>query len=120
MKGLSENIRVLSTIGRFLEHSRIFYFGRGESDPLNGKFFIGSSDWMFRNLNNRIETVVPIEEIVLKTQIWHIMQVMLNDRQQTWELNSEGNYSLPKFEKGDHRDVHGTLIKYYSERRSEN
>ena len=59
--GLSDNIRVISVIGRFLEHSRIFYFRNGADDPVDGEFYIGSADWMYRNLLARVEAVVPIE-----------------------------------------------------------
>jgi len=90
--GLSENIRVTSIIGRFLEHSRIFYFRNGQKDPLNGEFFIGSADWMYRNLQSRVEAVVPIEERVLKEKIWEVFQVMLNDQRQVWEMRSDGTY----------------------------
>ena len=62
IKGLSENIRVLSVIGRFLEHSRIFYFAAGSEDSQAGEFFIGSADWMYRNLQARVEVVTPIED----------------------------------------------------------
>ena len=57
--GLSENIRVISVIGRFLEHSRIFYFRNGAADPVDGEFYIGSADWMYRNLHARVEADRP-------------------------------------------------------------
>ncbi len=56
--GMSENIRVTSIIGRFLEHSRLFYFRNGAKDPIDGEFFIGSADWMYRNLHARVEAIV--------------------------------------------------------------
>src|SRR5262249_46067726 len=58
--GLTENVRIRSIIGRFLEHSRIFYFAAGSDDPLEGEFFIGSADWMHRNLSERVEAMVPV------------------------------------------------------------
>ena len=58
--GRTENIRIRSIIGRFLEHSRIFYFANGKEDPADGEYFIGSADWMFRNLSKRIEVVTPV------------------------------------------------------------
>ena len=58
--GRTENIRIRSIIGRFLEHSRIFYFANGKEDPAEGEYFIGSADWMFRNLSKRIEVVTPV------------------------------------------------------------
>ena len=62
--GHTENIRIRSIIGRFLEHSRIFYFANGKQDPVEGEFFIGSADWMFRNLSKRIEVVTPVRATV--------------------------------------------------------
>ncbi|HVK62606.1 MAG TPA: polyphosphate kinase 1, partial [Bdellovibrionales bacterium] len=90
--GLSENIRVISVIGRFLEHSRIFFFLNGGKDHLDGEFYIGSADWMYRNLHARIETVVPIEERGLKKRLWEIFDIMLKDRRQAWEMESDGSY----------------------------
>ena len=58
--GLTENIRIRSIIGRFLEHSRIFHFAAGSDDPLDGEFLIGSADWMHRNLSDRVEAAAPI------------------------------------------------------------
>ena len=90
--GLSDNIRVISVIGRFLEHSRIFFFQNGEVDPLNGEFFIGSADWMYRNLLARVETIAPIEDRKLRERIWEIFELMLNDRRQSWDMQSDGTY----------------------------
>jgi polyphosphate kinase len=90
--GLSENIRVSSVIGRFLEHSRIYYFRNGAEDPVDGEFYIGSADWMYRNLLARVETVVPIERRVLKEKCWVILQTLLNDHRQAWDLQPDGNY----------------------------
>jgi polyphosphate kinase len=90
--GLSENIRVSSVIGRFLEHSRIYYFRNGAADPLDGEFYIGSADWMYRNLLARVETIVPIEKRALKEKCWIILQTLLNDHRQAWDLQSDGTY----------------------------
>ena len=90
--GHSENIRVLSVIGRFLEHSRIYYFRNGVADPLQGEFFIGSADWMYRNLSNRVEAIVPIEEPAQREKVWEVLQVMLEDRRQVWEGQADGTY----------------------------
>ncbi len=115
--GLSENIRVFSVVGRFLEHSRIYYFKRGSKDPIDGKFMIGSADWMYRNLNNRIEAVVPIDEAACKQYLWQVLQMILNDRVQTWELEPNGEYTLRKPETSGERGVqeelgrlHGSLV----------
>ncbi|OUC08455.1 polyphosphate kinase, partial [Litorilinea aerophila] len=88
LPGISENIRVISIIGRFLEHSRIWYFENGGAP----RYFIGSADWMRRNLSNRVEAVVPIEDPYLQEQLYHILQTSLNDHRQGWELLPDGRY----------------------------
>ena len=92
--GLSDNIRVISVIGRFLEHSRIFYFASGSAatSPLDGSLFIGSADWMYRNLSSRVEAVVPIENRLLKEKCWEILGTMLADQRQAWDMQSDGTY----------------------------
>jgi polyphosphate kinase len=94
VKGLSDNIRVTSTIGRFLEHSRIFWFGNGKADPLDGDFYIGSADWMYRNLNTRVECATPIELRSHRERLWHILQLHLTDRRQRWTMKQDGSYEL--------------------------
>jgi len=96
VKGLSEKVKVISTIGRFLEHSRIFYFRNGAADPIDGEFFIGSADWMYRNLHARVECVVPILDRALKEKIWEALQAHLKDHRQTWDMNADGNYTQRK------------------------
>jgi polyphosphate kinase len=90
--GMSENIRVSSVIGRFLEHSRIYYFRNGADDPIDGQFFIGSADWMYRNLLARVETVVPIENRALREKLWTVLQTLQNDHRQAWDLQPDGSY----------------------------
>jgi len=90
--GLSEKIRVISIIGRFLEHSRIYYFRAKAADPIDGEFYIGSADWMHRNLHTRVETLVPVVDRVLKEKLWDILQTMLNDKRQAWDMLSNGEY----------------------------
>jgi polyphosphate kinase len=92
VKGLSDNIRVVSVIGRFLEHSRIFYFRNAAEQPTAGEFYIGSADWMYRNLLGRVEAIVPIENPALRLRLWDILQLMLNDQRQTWDLHPDGSY----------------------------
>ena len=87
-KNLSENITVISIIGHFLEHSRIFWFyncGKTEA-------YIGSADWMRRNLDRRIEAVTPIEDNKLKEQLHNLLLTYLNDNCCAWEMDNKGNY----------------------------
>jgi polyphosphate kinase len=90
--GFTENVRVRSIIGRFLEHSRIFYFANGSSDPFAGDYFIGSADWMFRNLSGRVEAATPVEERSHRERLWEILDVSLRDERQAWDLQSDGTY----------------------------
>jgi len=90
--GLSENIRVISVIGRFLEHSRIFYFRGGAKHPLDGNFYIGSADWMYRNLAARVEAVVPVENRLLRDRLWEILNIHLEDQRQAWDMQPSGEY----------------------------
>ncbi len=91
--GRTENIRVRSIIGRFLEHSRIFHFANGSEKPVDGEFFIGSADWMSRNLSKRIEVVTPIRAAAGKEKLWEILDICLRDRRQAWTLDAEGRYT---------------------------
>jgi polyphosphate kinase len=91
--GRTENIRVRSIIGRFLEHSRIFHFAAGFDDPMQGEFFIGSADWMFRNLSKRVEVVTPVLTREWKEKLWKILDICLRDRRQAWVLGNDGSYS---------------------------
>jgi polyphosphate kinase len=93
LAGCTEGIRVRSIVGRFLEHSRIFHFAAGQDDPLQGEFFIGSADWMDRNLSKRVEVVTPIFAEEPKKKLWEILDICLRDRRQAWVLNEEGTYS---------------------------
>jgi len=87
--GLSENIEVISVIGHFLEHSRIFWFYNNNKTEA----YIGSADWMRRNLDRRIEAIAPIEDQRLKKQLYDLLLIYLNDSYFAWEMNSDGNYS---------------------------
>ena len=87
--GLSENIRVYSILGRFLEHSRIFWF---QNDGA-AEFYIGSADWMYRNLDYRVEAITPVEDPALKERLREILDIMLNDRGHAWELVPDGTWT---------------------------
>ncbi|MFZ4713449.1 MAG: polyphosphate kinase 1 [Bacteriovoracaceae bacterium] len=94
--GLSENIQVISIIGRFLEHSRIFFFKNGSERNEDGEFYFGSADWMFRNLNNRVEVVTPVFSPELKKKCWHYLETMMKDERQAWDMKSDGSYKQRK------------------------
>jgi polyphosphate kinase len=91
--GRTENIRVRSIIGRFLEHSRIFHFANGHQSPIEGEFFIGSADWMSRNLSKRIEVAAPVLAEGPRTRLWEILDICLRDGRQAWILGSNGAYT---------------------------
>lgn len=89
--GVSDNIRVVSIIGRYLEHHRVYRFHNG-GDPL---FYFGSSDWMTRNLLRRVEVVVPIEDTQLQKQIQDMLEAALHDKFSAWELGADGRWRKP-------------------------
>ncbi len=92
--GLSERIRVRSIVGRYLEHSRIFCFGNGHG-PGNAAWYIGSADWMPRNLDRRVEALAPIDTPSLQQRLMEILQVNLADDTLAWSLGPEGDWTLP-------------------------
>jgi polyphosphate kinase len=89
LPGISENIRVSSIVGRFLEHDRIFWFG-GNGEP---KVFIGSADWRRRNLEERVEAVVEITEPALRHRLTQTLELALADNRLAWDLDGDGNYT---------------------------
>ena len=88
LEGISDNIKVISIIGRFLEHSRIFYFYNGGQEEV----YIGSADWMSRNLNRRVEAVTPIKDPDIAKELQEILGIMLSDNRKAWDLQSDGQY----------------------------
>ncbi|MEF8851861.1 MAG: polyphosphate kinase 1 [Haloarculaceae archaeon] len=105
LAGISENVRVHSVVGRFLEHSRIFYFENGArvgststqaaDEPEDGygpEYYIGSADWMTRNLDYRVEAVAPIEDPALRRQLKFNLELLLHDNRRRWRMNPDGSY----------------------------
>ncbi|HEY5446340.1 MAG TPA: hypothetical protein VIJ87_18095, partial [Pyrinomonadaceae bacterium] len=96
----SKNIRVRSIVGRFLEHSRLFYFGNNGKDEM----FIGSADWMFRNLSRRVEVLVPIKDVRIKQFLKDsVLASYLKDNVNARELQSDGSYLRVKPSEGEKR-----------------
>ena len=112
--GVTENMRVRSVVGRFLEHSRIFHFAAGSDDPLEGEFLIGSADWMHRNLSGRVEAVVPIRQRLLRARLWEILETCLADRRNAWQMQADGTYVqlFPDGEDGTGSEgTHATMMR---------
>ena len=87
--GLSENVRVVSVVGRFLEHSRIYFFHNGGDE----EYYIGSADCMMRNLESRVEVLVPVEAEELRKELRHVMSALLEDTHGAWEMHEDGSYA---------------------------
>jgi polyphosphate kinase len=90
LTGISENIRVLSVVGRFLEHDRVYWFGN-DGDP---RVFIGSADWRQRNLEERVEAVVEITGPDQRARVSRVLELILRDNASAWDLDARGNYHL--------------------------
>jgi len=107
--GISENVRVISIVGRFLEHARVYYFRNGG----NEEYFIGSADCMKRNLESRVETVVPVELEALRTQLRFILETQLADQRSAWEMQPDGSYAQRM---GNEPDAQHRLIDWAEQR----
>ena len=106
--GLSDRIRVTSVVGRFLEHHRIFVFVN-DGEP---EYFIGSADWMTRNLRHRVEAVVKVKDPVCKSELDRIMHVYLDDNELAWEMQPDGSYVRRKPNPGEaSRPSHEVLMR---------
>jgi polyphosphate kinase len=113
--GVSENIRVCSVVGRFLEHSRVYTFRRGEET----KVLMGSADLMPRNLDSRVELVAPVEEPELKAEMLDVLERCFADNSNSWELDSEGNWTRTVVPESVRRSVQKELREHYASRAAE-
>jgi polyphosphate kinase len=97
LEGISENIRVVSLVGRFLEHARAFAFGEGEDE----KIYLGSADLMQRNLDRRVETLFPLREARHRQKVRRLFDLQLNDTANAWEMNADGTYTRLRPQEGE-------------------
>jgi polyphosphate kinase len=111
---LSENVRVISVVGRFLEHSRIYYFRNGGEE----EYYIGSSDCMTRNLVSRVEVLAPVEPQELQAELRTILDALLNDQRSAWEMQPDGSY-VQRNAPADAESTHGRLIQWAEARFAE-
>ena len=107
LAGYSENIRIISILGRFLEHDRIFYF-QNNGDP---KVYLGSADWRRRNLKSRVELITPVEEPELQKRLIKVLEDALADNCLAWDLDASGQYTLRHPGENGTKNFHKTLMK---------
>jgi polyphosphate kinase len=111
--GLSENVRVVAIVGRFLEHARIYYFRNAGQE----EYYIGSADLMTRNLEGRVEVLVPVETPELRDELRLILNVQLGDRRNAWEMRYDGSYEQRQPRNADEaRGTHATLVALAAQR----
>jgi polyphosphate kinase len=109
--GVSENIRVRSIVGRFLEHTRVFCFANGGDLAV----YLSSADWMGRNFFSRVETCFPVEKKKLKERVFHeTIEIYLDDNSQSWDLNPDGSYT-PNKSKQHRRSAQERLLELLAE-----
>ena len=113
--GISENIRVVSIVSRFLEHSRIYAFQRGEET----RVLTGSADLMPRNLDSRVELVTPVEDEILKAELLDVLERCFADNTNTWELSADGVWTRLSAESGERRSVQEELRERHRARAAE-
>ncbi|MEX2570012.1 MAG: polyphosphate kinase 1 [Gemmatimonadota bacterium] len=113
LAGYSENIRIISIIGRFLEHDRIYWFANGG----DAEVFIGSADWRQRNLDERVEVVTPVQDAALRDRLTAILEMALADNRLAFDLDAEGRYVQRRPEPGEpERAFHSRLMRDALER----
>jgi polyphosphate kinase len=113
--GVSENVRVVSIVGRFLEHSRIYAFRRGEET----RVLTGSADLMPRNLDSRVELVTPIEDEGLRAEMLDVLERCFADDANAWELDNEGVWTRLAAPEGERRSVQRELCERHAARAGE-
>jgi len=112
VEGLSENVRVRSVLGRFLEHSRLFCFEAGDEKT----YLLGSADLMPRNLDHRIEVVVPVEDLQVRNELEGIFKALLADNSQAWQLQADGSWDRVTAKKSERKRQAQTLFMRRRER----
>ena len=107
LRGVSDRIRVVSIIGRFLEHSRIAYFSNGG----NPEYYIGSADWMPRNFDRRVEAMTPIDDVAWHARLQRVLETYLTDNRQAWELGADGTYRRRMPNGAEERATQATFMR---------
>jgi polyphosphate kinase len=107
VEGLSDRIRVISIVGRFLEHSRLWWFGNGGAD----EYYLGSADWMPRNFDRRVEAVAPVEDRALHVRLRALLTTCLEDNRQAWDLHPDGSWTQRRPDGVPERATHRRLLK---------
>jgi polyphosphate kinase len=107
LRGVSDHIRVVSIIGRFLEHSRVVFFSNGG----NPEYYIGSADWMPRNFDRRVETMAPIDDVAWHGRLQRVLETCLADNRQAWDLGADGTYRRRVLDGDDERATHAALMR---------
>jgi polyphosphate kinase len=105
LPGVSDRIRVVSIIGRFLEHSRVWHFANAGS----GEYYLGSADWMPRNFDRRVEAVAPVDDVSLHPRLRSLFETCLRDNRQAWDLESDGTWRQ-RMPEGAERATHTILL----------
>ena len=107
IEGLSETARVVSIVGRFLEHTRVYYFRNGGED----EYYIGSADLMKRNLESRVEVVTPVEDSEMRDDLRLLLDIQLADQRCAWDMQADGSYRQRLPQNSGNSGCQETLIK---------